>query len=182
MGLSLLFLGCSSSNSATPAASSLATRSADAHSASTQETVVSQQPQVIQGQMLPISAQIEIADQLIQLEVAQTVQQQAIGLMHRTELADDRGMLFPFTPPRPVNFWMKNVLISLDMIFLKAGEVEAIANNVPPCTTPICPTYGPSDEIDQVVELRGGRATELGIQVGDRIKVQFLDTKIGTAH
>jgi uncharacterized membrane protein (UPF0127 family) len=129
------------------------------------------------GQMLPISAQAQMAGQRIMLEVARTPQQQAMGLMYRTSLAPDRGMLFSFDPPQPVSFWMKNTIIPLDMVFLRDGEVKAIAVNVPPCTTTPCPTYGPQSEvlIDQVIELRGGRAAELGLKVGDRVIVKFLD-------
>lgn len=125
------------------------------------------------AQSLPISA-IGVANgQQVRLEVAQTPQQQAIGLMGRTSLADDRGMIFPFNPPRPVQFWMKNTLISLDMIFLRKGVIKAIATNVPPCQADPCPTYGPGTEtIDQVVEVRGGRSKELNLKVGDRFLIQ----------
>lgn len=125
-------------------------------------------------QELPITAQMKVGEKVIQLEVAQTPDQQQIGLMNRTELPDDRGMLFPFTPPRPVAFWMKNTLIPLDMIFLRDGKVAHVARNVPPCKAEPCPTYGTPVAIDQVIELRGGRATELGIQPGDRLLVQPL--------
>ena len=127
-----------------------------------------------EGQMLPISALAEMAGQQISLEVARTPEEQAMGLMYRTSLAADRGMLFPFEPPQPVSFWMKNTLIPLDMVFLRNGKVKAIAANVPPCTTTPCPTYGPSTEIDQVIELRGGRAAELGLNVSDQITIKFL--------
>lgn len=127
------------------------------------------------GQMLPIAAEAEIGGEQIGLEVARTPQEQAMGLMFRTSLAPDRGMLFPFEPPRPVSFWMKNVKIPLDMVFLRDGEVKAIAANVPPCTTLECPTYGPETPIDHVIELHGGRAAELGLKVGDRVIVKFLD-------
>jgi uncharacterized membrane protein (UPF0127 family) len=124
------------------------------------------------AQSLPVAAQVKIADQVIQLEVAASPEQQAKGLMYRDQLPDDRGMLFPFNPPRPVSFWMKNVRINLDMVFLRQGQVKAIAADVPPCTAEPCPFYGPPDAVDQVIELRGGRAAELGIQVGDRLVVQ----------
>jgi hypothetical protein len=126
------------------------------------------------GQMLPVSAQVEIGGQRIALEVARTPQEQAMGLMYRSSLEPNRGMLFDFNPPQPVNFWMKNTIIPLDMVFLKDGEVKAIAPDVPPCTTTPCPTYGPEVPIDQVIELRGGRAAELGIKVGDRVSIKFL--------
>lgn len=127
------------------------------------------------GQSLPVSATATMAGTKIQLEVAQTPEQQAMGLMYRTSLADDRGMLFVFNPPRPVGFWMKNTLIPLDMVFLRKGVVMDISANVPPCTTDPCPTYGPGRPVDQVIELRAGRAKELGLKVGDRVTIQKLD-------
>jgi uncharacterized membrane protein (UPF0127 family) len=125
------------------------------------------------GQSLPITAEVKIADRRIQLEVARTIEQQATGLMYRRSLAADRGMLFPFGQARRVSFWMKNVAIPLDMVFLQAGQVKAIAANVPPCTTDPCPTYGADEAVDQVLELRGGRAAELGLKVGDRLAIEF---------
>lgn len=124
------------------------------------------------GQMLPASAQVQVGKQLIQLEVARTVEQQSMGLMYRPALDDNHGMLFPFSPARPVSFWMKNVLIDLDMVFLRNGQVISVSSNVPPCQADPCPVYGPKDSIDQVIELRGGRAMELGIKPGDRLLVQ----------
>ncbi|MEG4370984.1 DUF192 domain-containing protein [Microcoleus sp. B4b_D2] len=128
------------------------------------------------GQLLPISVNTIIADralaepsQRIGLEVAQTPQEQATGLMFRTELPDDRGMFFPIEPARNVRFWMKNVFIELDMVFLREGVVQAIIPNVPPCLTETCPNYGPDVPVDGVIELRGGRAAQLGLKVGDRI-------------
>ncbi len=131
----------------------------------------------VSGQTLPISAQAVIAGRKIELEVARTQQQQAMGLMHRTTLADNRGMLFPFESPQPVRFWMKNVRIPLDMIFLQDGKVKAIAPSVPPCKTEPCPTYGPNTAVNQVIELRGGRSAELGLKVGDRVKIEFAGSK-----
>ncbi|MBE9127463.1 MULTISPECIES: DUF192 domain-containing protein [unclassified Coleofasciculus] len=127
------------------------------------------------GQMLPIAAEAQIGGQRILLEVTRTPQEQQMGLMYRTSLAPNRGMLFSFNPPRPVGFWMRNVKIPLDMVFLRDGEVQAIAASVPPCTTVTCPTYGPEGLVDQVIELRGGRAAELGLNAGDRLNVKFLN-------
>jgi uncharacterized membrane protein (UPF0127 family) len=129
------------------------------------------------GQYLPISAETEIGGQRIQLEVARTPQEQSKGLMHRPPLPDDRGMLFLFNPPRPVQFWMKNTPSPLDMVFLRDGEVQAIVESALPCQADPCPTYGPdrSVPIDQVIELRSGRAAELGLTAGDRITIEFLE-------
>ena len=122
------------------------------------------------GQILPVSAEVELeSGQVIDLEVAETPQQQ------RTSLPDDRGMLFPFDPPRPVSFWMRNVEIHLDMIFVRDGVVVGIEANVPPCTTNPCPTYGPAGmAVDAVIELRGERAAELGITVGSPLQIRSL--------
>ena len=121
------------------------------------------------GQLLPISVNTIVGDRAIGLEVAKTPQEQATGLMFRTELPEDRGMFFPIDPPRNVRFWMKNVLIELDMVFLREGVVQAIIPNVPPCLSETCPNYGPDVPVDGVIELRGGRAAQLGLKVGDRI-------------
>ncbi|WP_439342242.1 DUF192 domain-containing protein [Vacuolonema iberomarrocanum] len=132
-----------------------------------------------QGQQLPITAETEINGETIQLEVARTRSELSTGLMFRPSLEDDRGMLFVFERPRVLQFWMKNVLIPLDMVFLRDGEVQAIVT-APPCENDPCPSYGPSDrQSDSVIELRGGRAAELGLSEGDRVEIRFLEEAEG---
>jgi uncharacterized protein len=133
-----------------------------------------------QAQKLPVSAQIIVNGQNILLEVARTQQEQSTGLMYRTQLAANRGMLFVFSPPRPVSFWMKNTLIPLDMVFVSNGVVKYISAKVPPCKTPACPGYGPDPkiEIDSVIELSSGRAAELRLKVGDRLKIDSYSAKM----
>jgi uncharacterized membrane protein (UPF0127 family) len=170
IALSILLLGCAASVPAQVGGETLVGKQPSP------SPVVSSSP-TNAGQMLPISAQTEIKGQRILLEVARTSQQQQMGLMYRTSLAANRGMLFSFDPPRPVSFWMKNTKIPLDMIFLGEGKVKAIAANVPPCTADPCPSYGPQNTIiiDQVIELRAGRAAELGLKAGDRVSIKFLN-------
>ncbi len=127
-------------------------------------------------QSLPITAEITIAQQTIGLEVASTPLQQEIGLMSRTELAADRGMLFPFNPPRGVSFWMKNTLIPLDLIYLHQGIVKQIYT-APPCKTENCSTYPSNNIIDQVIELPAGRAQALGLKRGDRLNIKPIVPK-----
>jgi uncharacterized protein len=158
--LSAFLLGCSM-----PGANEA---SADTPTANPQEFNFEQE------QVLPVGATVILGEQTIELEVARTPQQQALGLMFRESLPDNRGMLFSFEPAREVGFWMKNVKISLDMIFLRDGVIRAILS-VPPCASDPCPTYGPLEPIDQVIELRGGRAEELGLKEGDRAIVKFPD-------
>ena len=144
--------------------------------ADTQKTVANASEEIQQGQVLPITATAEMAGKTIQLEVAQTPEQQAIGLMYRKSLADDRGMLFPFAQERIASFWMKNVSISLDMIFLNGNQIVSIAADVPPCKAEPCPIYGPGALVNKVIELRGGRAKELGIKAGDKIMIRKSDS------
>ena len=135
---------------------------------SAQKTVANASEETTQGQMLPITAKTNIGGETIQLEVAKTPEQQAIGLMFRESLADNRGMLFPLGVERNARFWMKNVPISLDIIFLNGDRVVEIAANVPPCLTTPCPVYGPEVLVDRVLELRGGRAEEWKRRRGER--------------
>ena len=87
--------------------------------------------------------------------------------MNRSELAPDRGMIFPFDPPRGASFWMKNTLIPLDMIFVRAdGSIANIAANTVPLSLEPVPSDGP---VGAVLELAGGRAAELGIEPGDKV-------------
>jgi uncharacterized membrane protein (UPF0127 family) len=101
------------------------------------------------------------------VEVARSEGQQEHGLMERRELAADAGMLFPFDPPQPASFWMRNTLIPLDMIFIRPdGTIARVAaNTVPLSETPV----GVDEPVTAVLELRGGRAAELGIREGDRV-------------
>ncbi len=102
------------------------------------------------------------------VEVAATSAQQARGLMFRTALADNAGMIFPFPEPRFASFWMKNTVIPLDIIFIRAdGTIESIADNtIPYSTIPV----ESGEPVVAVLELRGGLAAELGIAAGDTVK------------
>ncbi len=138
----------------------------------------STQTPVNTGQNLPISAFATLPKGTkIQLEVARTQEQQQMGLMHRPALPDNRGMLFTFPNAQPVKFWMKNVPVALDMVFLQKGVVQYIQASAPPCDREPCAIYGPDVLIDQVIELRSGRAAELGLQKGNQVKIDFLTPK-----
>ena len=102
------------------------------------------------------------------VEVARTGEEQAMGLMNRASLDPNRGMIFPFDPPRQAGFWMKNTLIPLDMIFVRAdGSIANIAANTVPLS--LEPVYS-DGEVAAVLEIAGGRAAELGVQPGDKVE------------
>ncbi len=101
------------------------------------------------------------------VELAGTPDEQARGLMFRRSLGADQGMLFPYSPPQPVSFWMRNTYIPLDMIFIRPdGTIARIAANTRPLTDDPVSAGEPTAA---VLELRGGRAAELGISEGDRV-------------
>ncbi|NJN76209.1 MAG: DUF192 domain-containing protein [Synechococcaceae cyanobacterium RL_1_2] len=126
------------------------------------------------SQTLPISAMLTVGEEIIELEVASTPEQQAIGLMFRTAMAPNHGMAFNFPEARPVSFWMKNTLIPLDMLFVHQGEIRAIKANVPPCENDPCPSYSSGAFVDQVIELNAGRAEELGLAPGQMLNLAYL--------
>jgi len=106
------------------------------------------------------------------VERAATETEQAQGLMFRTDLTPDGGMLFwPYPPdgsaPREASFWMRNTPTSLDILFIRAdGTIARIADS----TTPMSDVPIPSGEpVAAVLELVGGRSAELGIAEGDRV-------------
>jgi uncharacterized membrane protein (UPF0127 family) len=116
---------------------------------------------------VPLTIQSQTGTHRFTVEVARTPEQQAQGLMHRQSLAPDRGMLFPYEPPQNASFWMKNTLIPLDIVFIRENGTVALiaANTVPLSLDPISSL----EPVAAVLEIAGGRAAELGIQVGDKV-------------
>lgn len=103
----------------------------------------------------------------ISLEIAASRQKTAQGLMFREYLAPEGGMLFIFRPARHVQMWMKNTLISLDILFLSMeGRIIHIHENaIPHDLTPL-PSGG---VIGYAIEMRGGTAERLGLSAGDYV-------------
>lgn len=101
------------------------------------------------------------------VEIADDDAERARGLMFRESLADDRGMLFHFQAPEHASFWMRNTVISLDIIFIGVdGRILNIAERTTPYSEQGVPAAGLTRG---VLEIRGGLARERGIQPGDRV-------------
>lgn len=106
----------------------------------------------------------------ITVEVAETPDQQAYGLMFRKSLDAGTGMYFPMIPPRKVNFWMKNTLIPLDIIFVgRDGTISQITPNAVPQSLS---HISSRDPVQGVLEIGGGEAERLGIKVGDLLHLK----------
>lgn len=105
-------------------------------------------------------------------EIADTAQSQQAGLMYRPVLPRDRGMLFEMGAPQETSFWMEHCAHPLDMLFIRAdGHILSIARNTTPYSTKPIDSGGP---ITGVLELRGGRAAEIGAQPGDVVKQSYF--------
>jgi uncharacterized membrane protein (UPF0127 family) len=98
------------------------------------------------------------------VEVARTDAEQQKGLMFRTSMGKDEGMIFPSPVPEARSFWMKNTVIPLDIVFIGPDHriSNLAANAVPYSETPI----NSAGETIAVLELNGGRAAELGFTPG----------------
>ncbi len=109
----------------------------------------------------------------VTVEVVDTEATRQRGLMFRTSLAPDAGMIFVFEAVGFYPFWMKNTLIPLDMLWLDPGaRVVSIARSVPPCKTDPCPSYSPDADALYVVELVAGFARKHNVKVGDVLRLE----------
>jgi uncharacterized protein len=101
------------------------------------------------------------------IEVAETPAQMEQGLMFRTSLAPDGGMLFIYPEPTVATMWMRNTLIPLDMLFVDTqGRIVNIHQRAVPQSDDVIPAAAP---VRAVIELNGGTAARLGIEPGDRV-------------
>jgi len=113
----------------------------------------------------PISARFQV-------EIADTEQLRAIGLMNRPQMGAFAGMLFVYPEPAQVSFWMHNTLIPLDMVFIdETGLVVNVHENaIPLDDTPI---YGGSN-IRYVLEINGGTLSKLGLGIGAQVRSPLI--------
>ncbi|MBA3525911.1 MAG: DUF192 domain-containing protein [Sphingomonas sp.] len=100
-------------------------------------------------------------------EVARSPDEQKRGMMFRESIAPDRAMIFPYDPPEPTSFWMENTLIPLDIIFIRPGGTIARIATAVPLSQEMVPSGEP---VSAVLEIAGGRAAQLGVKAGDRVK------------
>ena len=118
-------------------------------------------------EVIPLTITTSGGDHSFAVEVAEFPEDQRQGLMYRTELADDEGMIFPSDPPEQRSFWMKNTPIPLDIIYI--GTDRRILN-IHAMTTPYAlDSYLSEGVTSAVLEIRGGLSRELGIEPGDKV-------------
>jgi uncharacterized protein len=112
---------------------------------------------------------------VIEVEIAETTQEKAQGLMFRTRLDDNKGMLFFYEVPQEITMWMRNTYIPLDMVFIRRdGVVHRIEAKTQPLSDDIVASRG---DVTACLELAGGAAERLGLKAGDRIEHRYFESK-----
>jgi uncharacterized membrane protein (UPF0127 family) len=125
----------------------------------------------------PLTIETAAGSHEIQVEVARSQEQRATGLMHRTELPSDQGMLFDFAATREVAMWMRNTLISLDMFFVEdTGRIVKIALGTTPLSEKKIRSGRP---VRFVLEMIAGSAARLGVEPGDYLRHPLFDAASG---
>ena len=110
----------------------------------------------------------ENGDHTFKVEIVNTPESRAKGLMYVQELAPNAGMLFDFLEEREVSFWMRNTFIPLDMLFIRAdGAIANIHVNARPHDVTSIPSEVP---VQFVLEIPGGRSVEIGLKPGDTME------------
>jgi len=108
------------------------------------------------------------------VELAKTNTEIEKGLMFRNHLDKDKGMLFIFGEEGVYSFWMKNTLISLDIIWIDENKkIVFLSENNQPCHTNNCPSINPGVKAKYVLEINAGIAEELGIKIGESMEFSF---------
>jgi len=108
------------------------------------------------------------------VELAKTNAEREKGLMNRSELDQNKGMLFIFNKEDIYPFWMKDTLIPLDMIWIdQNNKVVFVAQNVQPCKSLVCPVTFPAAKAKYVLEINAGLSNKSGIKIGDLAKIEI---------
>lgn len=122
-------------------------------------------------------AEVLIHGETIRVDVADTPDRQVLGLGGRERLGPLEGMLFIYAEKQRHTFWMRGMVIPIDMIWLDNHTVVHIEHDVPPPpagqSEAALPTYRPDAPANFVLELAAGRARALGLRVGDRVRYRF---------
>lgn len=120
------------------------------------------------------SSTVELAGETIFVEIARTPKEQSLGLMHRTLLDPNKGMIFVYEDAAPRFFWMKNTLIPLDMIFIDSELKVLNIQTAQPCTLDPCVVYDSKGDAQYVLEVNAGFAQQHNLQPGDNVKLNLL--------
>ena len=117
---------------------------------------------------------VKLKGQRFLVELAETQEKQALGLMFRDSMPQDHGMLFIFPGETRRSFWMKNTRMPLDIFYFDSNlALVSVSENTPPCRTRQCPAYPSDGPAKYVLELNAGKAAELGVKSGDVLELHL---------
>ena len=118
-------------------------------------------------EVVPLTIASAKARHAFRVEVARSDAEWSKGLMFRTAMGANEGMIFVDRATQPASFWMKNTVIPLDLVFIGADRrIESIAANAVPYSLSPIPSKG---AVVAILELNGGRAAQLGLAPGDKV-------------
>ena len=111
-----------------------------------------------------------IKSKCFSVELAQSPSEREQGLSYRSNLDEDKGMLFIFQQPMITHFWMKDTLIPLDIIWINdRNEIIYLEKNAQPCNIEPCKLYGPDKPSKYVLEINANLSEKYGFSIGDKI-------------
>jgi len=118
----------------------------------------------------------EINGHVYNLQVARSAKEKEIGLSQTKKLDKDSAMLFPFEKPDYYSFWMKDMKLPIDIIFISTDKIVTIHQNVQPPKTPgeTLPIFKPSSPSDKVLEINAGQSADYNFKEGDSVKFENI--------
>lgn len=127
-------------------------------------------PQLPTGNVILTNSQGQ--DLYVNAEIADTPIKISRGLMNRTSLEPNAGMLFTLSKERRYSVWMKNMLIPIDVMYISGdGNIVDIKHELQPCKTPICPNYKSSSPIKYALEVNSGYAKQNNLNIGNKVTI-----------
>lgn len=118
-----------------------------------------------------IIQKVKIGENTFNVEIANTPEKKMKGLMFRSSLDNDRGMIFPFEEEAEKRFWMKDTLIPLDMVFINKEKVIVNITTATPCKEMPCMNYESGAPAMYVLEINAGETAKRNIKIGDKIEI-----------
>lgn len=114
---------------------------------------------------------LAVGGEVISVAVAYSTAEQITGLAGCREIPVGKGMYFPYASPTRPRFWMKGMLIPIDIVWINGDEIIGVEAAVPPLSkkNDDPPIYSPNESITAVLELAAGEAERLGLQIGTRV-------------
>jgi uncharacterized protein len=114
------------------------------------------------------TVQMTLGDQTFTIEIASTSHQMKIGLMHRDSMPQDHGMIFIYPNDQPLNFWMKNTRIPLDILFVDSDETIVSTHTMKPFDESGTSSQG---NARWAIEINAGLVSKLGLKKGDKVRI-----------